>query len=48
MVIDEHLDFEIGKRLFTTHMAVQLVMASPEGREIGSLVSFAYRYIVTF
>ncbi|OOO06859.1 double-stranded RNA binding domain protein [Aspergillus oryzae] len=30
-------DFEIGKRLFTTHMAVQLVVASPEGREIGSL-----------
>ncbi|KAK6814941.1 hypothetical protein RU639_009655 [Aspergillus parasiticus] len=30
-------DFEIGKRLFTTHMAVKLVVASPEGREIGSL-----------
>ncbi|KAF5859893.1 hypothetical protein ETB97_002252 [Aspergillus alliaceus] len=30
-------DFEIGKRLFTTHMAVQLVVASPEGRESDSL-----------
>ncbi|KAE8141229.1 hypothetical protein BDV38DRAFT_279135 [Aspergillus pseudotamarii] len=26
-------DFEIGKRLFTTYMAIQLVVTSPEGRE---------------
>ncbi|KAE8422779.1 hypothetical protein BDV36DRAFT_290950 [Aspergillus pseudocaelatus] len=30
-------DFEIGKRLFTTHMALKLVEASPEGRESADL-----------
>ncbi|OGM41178.1 hypothetical protein ABOM_009869 [Aspergillus bombycis] len=33
-------DFEIGKRLFTTHMAVQLVVRSSEGREGDSLSQF--------